>query len=463
MKSDKRLSAWLISILLLGFLTRIFFLNPPLLERAPNRQMIDADIVRDLYRLGFRGMNRYLYGLPIYHQVVVEVYKLVGEIQEVWGKVISALLSIVTGFYFFKLVKLYTNKTQALAALYFFYLLSPMHIILARSFMIEEFTLMLAMVGFYCLAQKRFWLGSVFFSLMLLSKITYGYLLLPALFLLINFDQVLLFLALVLGPSVIWYKYAGNINQALGLNTGWDINFWFDSKLLISKDYYSKLIFNFVKDAVTPIGAVLASWGLLIKNDIKKYQLFYWWFLGALAYVLLVNNGAYYQGYYLFGLVAPTAFFASRAVGQLNGWWQKQDFIIPRQWVLILLAGACLTAVVNDGFMDAYKPVYNNHKQVLLAVKIAQNFIPKEAKVIGTAYTSTVLNYYIDRDFNELRITRLSDEQALAAFKKLSQDADYYLIYDKNELNGKPEFKKGLEDFKIVFSDPGLNLLIYKL
>lgn len=444
-------------ILGLGLALRLYQLSPALLERSPNRQAIDAELVRTLYRRGFSQWNMYLFGLPIYHFLVAKSYEVGGGINEVIGRYWSVVFSVLAAYYFYKLVELYTSKREAIWGLFFFYLISPIHIIISRSFLVDELTLALGIAGLYYLIKERWWLSAGLMSLALASKITFGYLLLPAVWLLRkDWRRAAWYCIVTLLPSLWWYSWARSNNlrvDPIG-PTGWELGFWFSPKLLVSPQWYSNVFYHTAKWVLTPIGMVAAFWGLTMSLNFKRYGVFYLWLVGAISFLVVFNTGSLNHAYYFLAMVAPMAALAGKAVGQARA---------IKAWVLMGVAVITLLNVVSDHFLSAYR-VYPSHANMPRAAKLVQQIVPVKAQIIVTAYTSGVFDYLVDRPAFELRLAGMTDDMAtteLERYQKLG--AQYYALYDKQELVGRDRFTAYLNQFPIIAEPQGLNLRIYEL
>lgn len=111
MKVIKKITAWpwfyFGAIVTVGLVIRLNQISPALLERTPNRQIIDALLVRGLYQRGLENLNMYLYGFPLYHWLVVGGYHVLGTTDAVVGRIISVIASVLSAYWVFSLFKLY--------------------------------------------------------------------------------------------------------------------------------------------------------------------------------------------------------------------------------------------------------------------------------------------------------------------------------------------------------------------
>lgn len=469
---------YLFLLLLVGLLLRVYQISPALLERTVNRQFIDATITRELYRKDLPDLNLYLYGFPLYHYIVVVCYKLFGGINEVWGRLFSVTASILAAYWFYKLVFLYTSKRQALMALFFFYIVSPVNIILSRSFLVDELTLALGIGAFYYLSRwqnekqlLQFLTGSLLTVLMLLSKITFGYLLLPILYLFksnkerqvfIKTRWLIIFMLIIWFPTLIWYLYARDINRGLNQgSTGWDLFVWFSPIKLLSFHFYTNVFYHLLKYGVTPMGLVLGVGGLAMKQKNKACTFFYWWLASAIIFILIFNNASITHTYYFLAFCGPIAFFASRMSEWISNKFMPVLFIPKVMTILFMLL--ILSTVVTNQFLDDYRALLG-HQNIPLVAGIVKAIVPANEKIVTTAYGSGGVIYFSEREGVELRMNNITSQEAIKALEKFKREGvKYYVIYNKIELANYSEFVNYLKIYKLIFETPDFNSIIYRL
>lgn len=439
-----------IGILILGLGLRLYQISPALLELVPNRQLIDAEIARAVYEQGFKNVGVQLFGLPLYHYLVVVIYWLLGGVNEVAGRWLSAGISVAAAMAFYKLLRLFGSQFQALAGLIFFYLLSPAHIIISRSFLVDELTLFMGIVSLYLLARKSFWAGTVMMSLTLLSKFTFGYLLLPALWFIKKKRQ--LFLLLTLVPVLIWSIYVKHLNEQLigGQPTGeYNLFYVFNPKNIISIGFYINIFYHFSRYAVTFMWLPLVVMGLLWKSKQKIATPFYLWFLGAWGFILGFNIPSRTHSYYFLALVPPVAWFAAAAT---EGLYKslKSRLWIPLPTIAVGLVALGLTSLVTDEFLKAYR-TYDPYRRIPEVGQVIQNLTRSDDKIVATANRTEGVVYFSHRQGWELRLGAMNDNEAIDKLKSWRlTGAKYYIVYDEAELLIKPEFNQYLSRFPII-------------
>ncbi len=443
---------WAGVIVIVGLLIRIHQISPALLERTVNRQILDATLARGLYERGLDKLGMFLYGFPLYHWLVAGGYKLLGTTNEVTGRVISVAASVLAAYWLFKLVSLKKSKWLATISLFFFYVASPVNIIMGRSFLVDEITLAFNLGGIYYFSLWRktrqeaaFFGGCVLFSLMMLSKITFGYVLLPALFLMGKPSKRWLFLGLiVLLPTIGWYVYGKNINQQLAIApTGWNVWWWFSPGQLLNLRFYINGFVFMSTWATTPIGFVLSLIGLTLRESWRKQKLFYIWLLAGILFLLVFNRASISHNYYYLAVVVPMAVLASQATLKL---------IKPiNKWQGILLGAVIMLTMINPEFLRAYR-VYPPYKQIPLAAERIKEISYSYETIAISAYNTQALGYFSTRKYYDLWLGSLTDAEAKEKLEEYQQmGAKYYVVYSLEELRQKPIFSDYLKHFpKII-------------
>jgi len=318
-------SNWLApaSILTAGLILRLYNVNLGLLESAPNRQLIDAVWARNIYQGKF--VSDFLQGFQLYHWIVAFFYYLGGGVQEIYGRLVSVGFSFVGAVYFYKLIKLYLNRGGAIMGLFFFFVLSPIHIVISRAFQVDMMALTMGIMSIYYLALwqiknkvKYFYLSATLISLSLLTKVTFIYLLLPLGFIMylklkkniFKNIAVYVYMAIWLIPVTIWYEFSRRITfqnpEYNPVTSYWQISNWFMWQRLFQLKFYVNNFYYFITSVTTPVGSVILFLSLVYKLQ-KKLLVFYIWFFSAWLYIVYLGKVTISHEYYVLVLVPPTS------------------------------------------------------------------------------------------------------------------------------------------------------------
>ncbi len=469
MKNNKKA---LLLILALGLYLRLFRLDLGLLEPAPNRQIIAADFARRIYRGDWIPLR--VLGFQAYHYLVAGLYWLNGEVNEMYGRLVSVLFSFVGAWWFYKLVSKRLGDKVGKTSLFAYFVLSPMMIIMSRAFQVDSMALALGIGSIYYLdmwsAKKStgaYLLSLGLGALCVMTKFTFIYFMLVLAFVfwqkyenvIYKKRQVWIYFILQLVPIIAWYAFAKTVRHSdptYDLNySDWNLSSWFNGSRLVQAKFYINLFYFWIQSVVTPIGAVAFVVGLFKFN--KKYLLFYVWWLAALISLIYQSDPALTHEYYVLAWVAPSAVIAGLGIKQM----------LPKKRLVV--AAMAIVAVISTWriyYLDIYR-VAKKHKYVLETAQVAKKILPADAKVLATSYNSSILHYYTDREGDYLVILpkhKDLENKALERFNSfVSQGFEYYLISDVSELEKNPELKTELNQYKILNSENADKFRIYAL
>src|SRR3989344_9587910 len=152
-----------LSIILIGLIIRVWNLDLPLLEFYPTRQVQTAEITQNLLKDNFNFLYPrvdyfgpqniyYLYEFPGYNLVVASVHKLLGNVNDINGRIVSIFSYLIATIFLYKITSGLFNKQIGLIAILFFSL-SPLNILTSRSFQPEEMMLASSLGALYYLIK----------------------------------------------------------------------------------------------------------------------------------------------------------------------------------------------------------------------------------------------------------------------------------------------------------------------
>ena len=229
---------------------RLVFINQPYVDHWSWRQSDVAAIARNFLQNGFRfgypqidwaGNSPGDVGteFPILPFIAAVCYKVAG-VHEWIGRIQAVILFAISLPFFFLLVREIFGSTAAVWAS-FFYCFTPLNVFAGRSFMPDVPSLSFAIVGLYFFLRWvqhgeswSFFVAAIAISLSLLIKITSIVIVAPVVYLSVAEGgdlgpgvrsdaqgsrgqrprlQVILFFAIALLPSAIWYWHAHQIAQ----------------------------------------------------------------------------------------------------------------------------------------------------------------------------------------------------------------------------------------------------------
>ncbi len=309
-------------LLFLTFAVRAVGLNQPIVENYVGRQIPTAMVARNLERSsGFLRPqldtapypNLFLVEPPIYAAAVVGLRWLTGLALEPAGRLLSALATVLASWGMFGLARRREGPRAALLAVAAFAVF-PLTLRYGRSFQPDALMLGTMLAGLRCWdeheAGRGFaWLalGWVLLATGLALKIVSVYLMFPLMLIIRRPPQRIkrvLALGLVL-PALCWYVHAaivigeGGGSRASADNGAIWLRALIPSALFRVETLRDAARFLAVR-AFTPLGLVLAVWGLC-----RSDRLWRLWGLSALSVLALLAAKLHHEYYWL--ALAPIA------------------------------------------------------------------------------------------------------------------------------------------------------------
>lgn len=408
---------FLMLIVLIGLTIRLYKINIPLLEFYPSRQVQTSDITRNYIKNQFNLLTPtisylgseytpFLIEFPGYNFIVAAFYYIFG-INEAIGRLVSVFGWLIAVILIYKIGHELSLKRTAIYIAVLFYTLSPLSVLISRSFQPDQWMLTFSLAGilYFLRWHKRrntnvMPLSIFFISISLLIKMPSAiFTLLPILaFLLIDRSKTIktlfIYAVICLIPTFLWYLWAyfqKNSNQAaIG---GFSFSNWFGLDVFLNPKYWAN-VFGFEYNLVLlPLGMLLFIVGILTK--LKKEQRFlYFWLFAVFLYFLLFNKHNMTHEYYHLPLIPVASLFigiaGERVVRSLT------VMILPKKVSLAILFVALFALMIIPTIQRAYKPIERFRNVVEVANKIKSITKPNDL-VIGSMDAGPALVYYSDR------------------------------------------------------------------
>ena len=430
------MNSYLLLILSIGLLLRLYKLDIPLLEFYPTRQVQTAEITRNLYNRGFNILKPevgyfgpeyvpFLFEFPLYNFVVASIYLLTGPI-EIVGRLVSIAGWAIAAIFLYKFTLFLVNKTAALASV-FFYTFSPLSILISRSFQPDQWMLTCSLGAiFFMLRWKQdmkildFYISAIFLSLSMLLKIhpavftlfPLGYLLLNSRSRLHIFPKVA-YAAVVILPSALWFLYSTSFrNITDSSRAGFSLANWFGLEIFLNPKYYSN-IFGFEYNLVLlPLGLILFLIGLTIRVNKRQFFLYFW--LGSIIlYFLLFNKLMMTHEYYHLPILPIASVFMGIAFKKIYTTFGQT--IIRKEWLIVALSVLVLILMLPPTLSRAYKPI-ERFKYVVEAGEAVQRLTTSGEPIIGSMDAGPSLVYYSDRNGWGFEVNRINNANELAFY-----------------------------------------------
>src|SRR5262245_10529002 len=314
--------------------TRLILINQPYVDHWSWRQSDVAAIARNFLLNGFRftcpqidwaGNAPGYVGteFPILPFIAALCYKFAGA-HEWIGRIQAVIFFAFSLPFFFLLVREIFGSTAAVWAT-FFYSFAPLNIFAGRSFMPDIPSLGLAIVGLYFFLRwvedrksAPFFVATTAISLSFLIKITSIVVIAPIVYLAVagiggpGFSQasfrmasrnhrfrlqLLLFAAIALLPSAVWYWHAHEIAQKF-----YPYHFFGAGGIRIENfSWYWHIAQQTLTSSFTPVPSLMALIGFFVpqSRDRRYSRLFHWWLGAMVLFILVVGYGNRHRWYQL--------------------------------------------------------------------------------------------------------------------------------------------------------------------
>jgi 4-amino-4-deoxy-L-arabinose transferase-like glycosyltransferase len=318
-------------------------INQPYVDHWSWRQSDVAAIARNFLQNGFRfdypqidwaGDSPGYVGteFPILPFIAALCYKFAG-VHEWIGRVQAVIFFAVSLPFFFLLVRETFGSTAAVWAT-LFYSFAPLNIFAGRSFMPDVPSLSLAIIGSYFFLlwaeddkSAQFFIAALAVSLSLLIKITSIIILAPLAYIVVGrlcqprtlsgftykrttILGVILFTAIALLPSALWYWHAHQIAEKF-----YPHHFFGAGGIRIeSFSWYWHIAQQALVSSLTPALSVMALVGLFVpqSRDRRYSRFFHFWLIAMVLFIIVVGYGNRHLWYQL-PLVPIGAAFAGAA------------------------------------------------------------------------------------------------------------------------------------------------------
>jgi len=486
-------------ICVLAVAARLIFINQPYVDHWNWRQGDVAAIARSFLQNGFRfGYPQIDWAgdapgyvgteCPILPFIAAVYYNFAG-VHEWIGRIQAVILFAVSLPFFFLLVRQIFGSTAAVWAS-FFYSFAPLNIFAGRSFMPDVPSLSLAIVGLYFFLRgvqhggsSSFVVAAVAISLSLLIKITSIVIVAPLLYLAVSEGvdpgsgrgsdaegdrgrrprlQFILFAAIALIPSAIWYWHAHQVAQKF-----YPHHFFGAGGIRIeSFPWYWHIAQQTLVSSLTPALSVMALVGFFVpqSRDRKYSRLFHWWLAAMIVFIIVVGYGNRHRWYQL-PLVPIAAAFAGAGCGFVGSKISSRLAAITSS---ILLAVTFLIFAFGN-----VQPFYESSAAQLRDAGLElKKVTPPDALIVAADMGDPTIFYYADRKgWHFLEKDAIyngnpdDSEQAIENLERLRRRGATHFVLSRNTfwwLQSYPEFAAHLtNNATLIQATPEFR--IYKL
>ncbi len=325
-RGDATGGGWPLGLLLAGtLLIRLIHIDQPIVENYVGRQIPTAMVARNLERGS--GLlrprldtapfpNYFLVEPPLYEFGVVGLRRIAGLTLDESGRALSALATMVASWGLFELMRRRGCRRAAYFAVASFAVF-PITIRYGRAFQPDLAMLGAAVAGLACWDRyesgaRRHWLvaGWTLLALGFAIKISAAFLLVPLVLAILRRRRIsgILLACATLLPALSWYAWAddlvasGSGSRASADNRAIWLGLLGPSALPSRGTWVLVFRFLFLR-AFTPMGMILAAWGLSRSTGDGRCRLWWIWTLAASATLAILARKLHHEYYFL--ILAP--------------------------------------------------------------------------------------------------------------------------------------------------------------
>ena len=459
----KKILLLILVLSFLGLIPRILRLDEPLLIFHAWRQCDTAAICRNIYRndldflhpeIDYQGPRKRLVETEcqIYGLTVALLYSIFG-LEESLGRLVS-LLCFYASIPFLLWISYQVSGQNSLVFCLFFYLFTPMSIVMSTSFQPDSMTLFftvsaLAMYWRFLQGGRRIlaYFSALALALALLTKLSAAYIALAFLFTTIAYRKegrldswnLSLGITIAVLPAIFWYSYASTFPNSFHL---WSlgpqrIENWLG---LLDPKYVQALKMHLLEFTVTfpvvPL-VVLGAFSVMTRKRDKQRWILWGWTIGLLIYMSLTSKHMIAHSYYCLPILPLGSVFASVIPGKLLDSWAKYSSGILHKSLLtgivvILLLQAYATFI--GVYPKFYLPKDTARRILLLAERIKKETKRDELVVSSIDHGKPEILYYADRKGWALPF----EKATRGALSKLYHQGARYYAFLQPKLKGVP-------------------------
>lgn len=474
---------YLVLILILSFLLRLYKIDNPIADWHSWRQADTAAVARNFYEEGFnpflpRGddmsaiseikpalnLNRYrMVEFPIYPSLVYIAYVLNGGVDEKLARLVSVFFSLGSIIFIYFIVKRYSATTHALLSGLIFGIL-PFSIYYSRVTLPEPGLIFFCLGMFYFIDRwiyerkiKLMVLSILFTACAFLTKPMAVFFLLPLIYsyyLKEGFRipplRYWIFFVLAFGPFVVWRYWILNFAEGIPASS-WLLN---GNGIRFRPAFFRWIVGDRLgREILSIAGGALFFLGIIVKPYVKSNYLLHFLTLSSFLYLVVFATGNVQHDYYQALLTPVLSIFLAR------GFWllfKGIPVFLPR--IISMPLAIFLLSLTLYLTWNEVKGLYQvNNWAIVHAGEAADKLLPKNAIVVAPYLGDTAFLYQINRSgfpvivssveemMRDYKITGYvstsNDAKTawLAQKYKLLEKTDEYIIVDLRLLN--PEFK----------------------
>lgn len=414
---------WLVIILILGFLVRLYKIDNPIADWHSWRQADTASVARSFYKEGYNpfipkyddmsavsdgfGFNPQRFRFvefPFYESFVYFGYLINGGVDEKIARLVSIFFSLGSCILVFYITKKHFGVFTALVASLLYSVL-PFNIYFSRV-VLPEPSLVFFCLGMFYFTEKwitegsknAFILGAIFGMAAFLTKPMAIFYLLPLGYLYLIKEKPLLkipykyfiYLIIIFLPFVLWRVWINQHPEGIPASA-WLLN---GNHIRFRPAFWRWIIVDrFGREILSVTGTILMVIGLIIRPFQKENSLAHILFFSMMAYLVVFATGNVQHDYYQYFIIPAVVIFAARGFVIL---FKGISVLVPRLITMPLAIFLFATMFVLT--WNEAKGLYQiNNFSIVKAGRKADKILPKNAVVIAPYGGDTAFLYQTNR------------------------------------------------------------------
>jgi hypothetical protein len=385
MKNNKIL---LIAIAVIAFTLRLYHITYPIADWHSWRQADTAAVARNFLRFGIDPLHpRYddlsniqsghdnpqgwrMVEFPLYQAAGAWVYKTFGVFTlEIWLRLLTIAASVGT-------VVILGLMAGLLPALIFAIL--PYSVYYGRTILPDPQMVFWAMLSLWLVTRKRVFLAALAGAIALLSKPMAAFLLLPIPYIVFkqsgiskkSLIRLFVYSIISLLPLVFWRKWILQYPEGIPVST-WLLN---GNGIRFKGAWFHWLFATRLGDLI------LGFWGM-IPFGLGLAGNFFLWGLGPLLYFIVFASGNVQHDYYQILILPAVSVFVGKGLRHMH-------------WVLGIVS---VSFMISFSWFTIRTFYWINRPEIVEAGKLANQILPKDAKVIASYNGDTTFLYQTQR------------------------------------------------------------------
>lgn len=424
----KKLDVFLLSIIFLtAVFLRLYGLTNPIADWHSWRQADTAAVARNFFKFGFDPLRpRYddlsniqsgkdnpqgwrMVEFPLYQAFGVGLHAVVPSLSiEISLRLVAVLVSAGTAILLAMLVAQMVNRTTGMIA-GFLYATAPYSVYYGRTILPDGFMVFWGVASLFCLFQmgemehkgKMSWawlvIGGIAGAIALLAKPVAAFLLVPIPYLILRkysfslsfFIRLFVYSLISLLPLLWWRGWIMQFPEGIPVYT-WLFN---DGNIRFKGAWFYWLFAKRLGELILGFwGLIPLGIGLAVSSTKKEGWFFRIWLFGSLLYLIIIARGNVQHDYYQQLIIPIVVIYVAKGIAFLISAHERFN-----RGAGISVALSSIIFMLAFSWYTVRTYYWINRPEIVEAGKLADQILPKNAKVIASYNGDTTFLYQINR------------------------------------------------------------------